>query len=819
MVMDGQRSARIFALKSGTFLVSAAALSMLFTAPAVAQEEEPAAGQRHSQETLDEIVVTARQRGETLLEVPVAVTAIGAAELQQFGTTDIRDISKLAPSLSIDRSGSGNGGIVSLRGVSTSSGQVGFDQAVAIEVDGVMVGRARILAQGLFDVGQIEVLKGPQALFFGKNSPGGVISIKSAGPTDELEGYIRSSYEFVGDEALVEGAISGPLTEEIGARLALRYRDLKGYFFNTSGGYTDATYPFAAVTPPPGAGKHRAGEKEFVGRLTLSYKPVAADLDATLKLSIADQSGDGPAYGAQPIYCDGVSAGVTYGVLDPYGECKFDKYFSRGSFNPAVVENMPFMKVDPYTDIRMYLGGLTVNYNFGDLTLTSVSGYFKYTSKTADNYDATSLNQLYSAEREGYRALSQELRLLSDFDGPLNFLLGAYYQDTSLDFDTSVGILGLGPDAEGRYHTWERSGYTDGKTYSVFGQLIWDVTDHVELAGGVRYTREKKDSSMRHIYARPELAGTLLAPTTRVFADRFRDSNYSPEVTLTYRPTTDLTAYVAYKTGYKSGGFGLSVSLIPATITEDAITYDSEKVKGFEAGLKAQLFDGRLTLSTALYNYKYDNLQVNSFNADTTSFTINNAASARVKGVEAEAQFRLNDVLRVYGAVAYNHARYLDYLTGCYNTQTFATGCNVLVANGADGVAGTADDVFGQDLTGKPLSRAPDWAISAGFDATVPVSSAMNFVLAGNARYSDSYSGVENGNPRGVQPSFWLFDASARLASADDTWSIALIGRNLGNKFYSGGYLFEKPGASGLNQIAGTPSRGRQVLVELGYNF
>ncbi len=799
-------------------LLSTVGLVGLTASPALAQNSDPSVIEDGSGD-LTEIIVTARQRGETLIEVPVAVTAIGADELQQFGTTDIRDISKLAPSLSIDRSGSGNGGIVSLRGVSTSSGQVGFDQAVAIAVDGVMVGRARILAQGLFDVGQIEVLKGPQALFFGKNSPGGVISIKSAGPTDTLSGYVRTSYEFVGDEALVEGAVGGPLSEELGARVALRYRNLKGYFFNTSEGYTDATYPFAAVTPPPGPGKDRAGEREVLGRVTLRYEPASTDLDATLKLSIADQSGDGPAYGAQPFYCDGATTGITYGAADSYGECKFDKYFSRSSFNPLIADTMPMLKVDPFNDIEMYLGSLAVNYSFADLTLTSVSGYFDYTSRTADNYDATSFNQLYSAEDEGYKAFSQEFRLLSDFAGPLNFLLGLYYQDTSLDFDTSVGILGLGPDPEGRYYSWQRQGYTDGKTYSAFGQLVFDITDQLELAGGVRYTSEKKVSSMRHIYARPELAGTLLAPTSRVFSDVFKDDNFSPEATLSFRPNSDLTAYVAYKTGYKSGGFGLSVSLIPATITEDAITYDSEKVKGFEIGLKSQLLDRRLTLNLAAYNYKYDNLQVNSFNADTTSFTINNAASARVKGIEAEAQFRVNDVLRMYAAVAYNHARYLDYVTGCYNTQGFDDGCNVPVANGADGIAGTADDVFGQDLTGAPLSRAPDWAISTGFDATVPLSSDFNFVLAGNARYSDSYSGVENGNPRGVQPSFWLFDASARLVSEADGWNIGVIGRNIGNEFYSGGYLFEKPGASGLNQIAGTPARGRQILVELGFDF
>ena len=232
---------------------------------------------------LEEIVVTARQRGESLIAVPVAVSSITAEALQSYGTTDVRDLVKLAPSLNIDRASSGAGGVLALRGIGTSPGQAGFDQAVSINIDGVQTGRARVLTQGLFDVAQVDVLKGPQALFFGKNSPAGVISIRSAAPTREFEGYARAGYEFGADEAVIEGAVSGPLSDAWAARLAVRYRDMNGWLRN------DAALTSSPFAPPdPGApvrGVRKPGEKELIGRLTLAYAPADSDFDATLKFS------------------------------------------------------------------------------------------------------------------------------------------------------------------------------------------------------------------------------------------------------------------------------------------------------------------------------------------------------------------------------------------------------------------------------------------------------------------------------------------------------------------------------------------------------
>lgn len=815
--MGGAGESKFRAIRSALLcsIVSGAALAG--TAPAWAQQAQTAPVVTEG-DNVGDIIVSARQRKETLLEAPVAVSAISGEVLDRMAATDTRDLAKLAPSLSINQATSGAGGVIVLRGIGTSPSNAGFDQAVSVNVDGVQTGRARIITLGMLDLAQVEVMKGPQALFFGKNSPAGVINMTSAMPTKELSGYARIGYEFVADEPIVEGAISGPLSDSFGARLAVRYRNMDGWLRNTAGQLTSS--PFAGPTNLPQAPKtHRPGDDELIGRVTLAYEPAGSPFSATLKVAGMSYHNDGPSAGQQLYNCGAYSKpAVVYSgnptvAFDPFGDCKFDRNYSNGALPNGYADNWPTAKQNPYSKITMVLGSFQANYNTDDFAITAITGLFNSRTRYFDNYDATVYMAYDSAETEKFTSLSQEVRLLSKFESPVNFMIGAYYQNTKLDFINTVLIAPLPVDpATGKYHTWEKPGRTDGDTYSMFGQLIWNVVPTVELAGGVRYTHETKDSTLVNSYVHPPLSGTVLAPQGKLFEDHFKDNNYSPEMTLTWRPNQDLTTYLAYKTGYKSGGFGISTNLIPATITVDSIRFNSEKIKGFEGGVKARLFDRRMTITSSIYSYKYSNLQVNSFDAATTSFRITNAASARVKGIEVEFNARPTDWLTLNGGIAYNSARYLDYLAGCWTGQTAATGCNVRNANGS----------FSQNLAGKPLTRAPDWTANAGFDITIPAGDDLRVGLAGNTRYSDKYYGIDNGNPAGIQPSFWLFDASARVGTADGKWELALIGRNLTNKLYTG-YIAEKPGAPSTpgttSQLMALPNRGRQVLLQASTKF
>lgn len=797
----------------GHLAAGTAAVALLALTPISAAAQSTAANTNTQaapvQEFLGEIIVTARRRNETLISVPVAVSAVNEETLANFGVTDVRSLANYSPGLAIDRVSSGAGATITLRGIGTSPGQAGFEQTVSLNLDGVQTSRGRAITQGLFDVGHVEVLKGPQALFFGKNSPAGVISITSAGPTDEVSGYARLGYETVADEAIAEAAVGGPVSDSVGARLAVRYRKMDGWLRNIGG-------PVSTSVP----GVERPGDEEAMGRLTLTWKPSDSNFDATLKMSASDYSDDGPAAGQQLFYCGALPAGGVAGRVDPYGDCKFDKYYSSAGLANGVADNWPYASQQPYSDVKVYLASLSANYSWENLALTSVTGYFSTRSRTSDSYDATSYYIIGAAEREDFDAFSQELRLLSSFEGPVNFMLGAYYQDSDLYFvnNSRIALLPADP-ATGKYHSWEKPSGTKGKAYSGFGQLIWAVTPEVELAGGVRYTRETKDSYLYDSWVHPLLAASFLPPTT-ILKDNFRDSNYSPEATLTWRPTSEITTYIAYKTGYKSGGLGLSAVLTPKAVTADDFNFEAEKVRGEEIGLKAQLFDKKLTLTTAAYSYLYSNLQVNAFNAALASFTVTNAASARSKGFEIDANLRVTPDLTIYGSVAYNRSRYKEFISSCYGGQTLAMGCDYRLSAGADGINGTADDRYGQNMSGRPLTRAADWSLNGGFDYTIPLSGAWDLGLSGNARYTSKINGTDNSNPGGLLKGYWVLDAAARL-EMDRQWEISLVGRNLNNAMY--GYLQEKPGSPTTpgtpSQVFAIPTRGRQVLVQVGYTF
>lgn len=230
-----------FRISREALLCSSACMmaSMPFSTRAWAQEQPETVGSQFSAQQVAnpnnaEIIVTARLRNETLLNVPVAISALSASDLARNNATDLTRIGELTPTVIISNYRTIGGGSLSIRGISSPPTQVGYEQPVSVALDGVQTSSGRVATLGFFDLQQVEVLKGPQALFFGKNSPAGVISVTSAGPTRDLEVGGRVAYEFVGDEVTTEGYVSGPLTDTLGARVAVKYRDMTGWLYNNA---------------------------------------------------------------------------------------------------------------------------------------------------------------------------------------------------------------------------------------------------------------------------------------------------------------------------------------------------------------------------------------------------------------------------------------------------------------------------------------------------------------------------------------------------------------------------------------------------------
>ncbi|MBK8308957.1 MAG: TonB-dependent receptor [Gammaproteobacteria bacterium] len=382
----------------------------------------------------DEIIVTARKRAETLETAPVAITVLGSRQLEQYNITRMEDMSSLAGG-GVLISKNGVSPAISIRGVSSDSTNAGFDQSVGIIIDGVFYDRSRWTQQGFFDTAQVEVLKGPQSLYFGKSTVAGAIVLTTASPGDEFEGYVTAGREFDTKGWYGEGVVSGPVSDTLGARLALRAAKSDGWLKNDA---------------PEIATNEFGAEEEYNGRLTLKWDP-SENVAVNFKVQAAHNEDDGPATRAQLYNCRGPAQGgraftgiptdlqgppyfAAYPIVD-YDNCKLDDHITVYPGPPGLeFAQRPEGKTDAV------LSSLKVDWNLGSWTLTSVTGWNDYTVDDETGY-VSSQGLISAKEQESNTAFSQELRALSDFKGPLNVLVGVNYQETEFKFRNASQII------------------------------------------------------------------------------------------------------------------------------------------------------------------------------------------------------------------------------------------------------------------------------------------------------------------------------------------------------------------------------------------
>lgn len=780
------------------FVASAAALgaSMGATAPSFAAE--PALPQ--SQAAEDDIIVTARRRDETLTSVPVAITAMSQKELQRAGVNDFRSLSSALPTLKTSEATSGAGGSIYIRGVGTTGGlSAGSEQAVSINVDGVQFSRGSILRLGLYDAAQIQVLRGPQALFFGKNSPAGVISVTTADPGDDLEISGRASYEFQARTAVGQLAVSAPITDTLGARIFVNVDRSKGYFINDAGSVSEAINairPGTAFTLGDDRGPNR---RSFFARGTLKFEP-SSSFDARLKISYSKQNQDNASDYKQKIAC---SAGVSQvastvaalggnPALTPLlaiDDCRPNRHFTHGTLpqSAAALAQGGLSVPNSLGKTSILLGSLEMNLEVApSLKLTSVSGY----EVTKDYFiDSFSWNPAYlpSLTFETHNkdhSFTQELRLATSFtDFPVNFLVGGFYQDAGL-FIYNYNAPSLGARFDQRIGT---------RAVSAFAQAIWNLTDTIELSGGARYSSERKTFDV----ARAGVPQPTLVP-------RNTYHDLSPELTLTFRPSQQTTFYATFKEGFKSGGFNPRYnSGGPIAAPGNDVSFAPESTRGGEIGAKAELLDRSLRVALAVYNYKYQDLQVSSVDNSTAVATIRiqNAATARAKGVEWDMNFSPRSIpgLRFNSSINYSDARYLKFTSPCYVGQTIAEGCNLVLA-------GTGR-FTSQNLNGRRLTNSAAWSVAFGTSYEVPISSnGLMLGFAADTKHESSYNPLPEQDPLVAQEGYWLVNGSVRVFSENGNWEFALIGRNLTNVYRA----IESTSASftGSGALTGTATTG-----------
>ena len=850
MNISARNTRRNLIIRHGLMATSAILTVAIMPHAALAQAATQAPPQAAEDEIPNgnEIIVTARKQNETLQEVPVTITVVTGKTLDDYHINHVEDVASHVPGLNVQVGGSGSGGSLSLRGVGSSAISASFDSAVAFDLDGVQVSTMRLVQSGFFDVGQIEVLKGPQSLYYGKSASAGVLSLKSAEPTKSWEFAAKGSYEFEEKGKVFGGYISGPLSDTIGIRLAGQYTDIDRYQRLQKG------------TP---AVNQERGLKDIVARGTINWQPQDR-FTANLKFQYVHDENDG-AIAQSEVFCGANGRADEIYLLGglvaiPAGyncNVKDGRYF-LADVAPPLAKSVPvpskaigFNGV-PFGVSNLYFGRLRFDLDVTDaLKITAVSGYVNLDATDVDSYSYGGVGPAFSPignafgfglsktpalaaingpgvplatgssdPRNALKQYSQEIRLASNFDGPLNFLIGGFVETRRFLFETSqqaANISLIAPDPiTGYTFDYKKVHITKTDAASIFGSLTYKPTEQLEISGGVRYTDEKKVNTIRVPYVHAFLSASPAFLKSGFYSGpiKFKDNNFSPEATIKYKITPDVNVFASYKTGFKSGGIDNSAlptnSLSQAALSGNfgTLVYKSEKAKGGEIGFKSQLAGRSLTLNGTAYYYKFKDLQVQTFNATTIQFITQNAGEVTTKGVDLEARWRTP-------LQGLNFSTALAYLDGKYSKDFFNPG--------PDGLANTADDI---NLRGRKVARAPKYSGNVAFDYTAPVGDSLTFQAGGNMSFSSRYF-TNNTSPADyVQGAWTTFDGRISFGDRDDHWRIALIGVNIADRVItqtSGGRPFLAPanpfGVPVGDDVVLNQNRGRQVFVEGSIKF
>ncbi len=715
---------------------------------------------------LEEVIVTAQKREQSLQDVPVAVAAVSGAKIEEMGIGRLDELTAYTPGVSITEGPAGSS--LFIRGVGSGLNK-GFEQSVGTFIDGLYYGRDRSSRNGMFDMERVEVLKGPQGILFGKNTIAGAISMTTKGPTIEPEGYVKVGYEFELDEKTAEAAYGGMLTDTFGARLAVRHTSMDGWLRNTFNG------------------QDIPEEEDIVARLSTLWEPTAS-LEMIGKFTYSRlHTNEKP---AQLTECSPAMQELVAGVDD----CVRDDETTVTAYNLSGGYG--------FETLRAQSAGWTINWDLGAFTLTSVTGYTGHTDDMYLDSDYTHLPILDAVRDEEHESYSQEFRIASNGGEVFDYIAGVYYQESELDFNANLS-LDLNPRGIPVQNSRAKATHQETETQAIFGQVTWYINNALSATIGARYSKDEKEAVADNFCTAfrtlnpigGETCG-LLGPAFLIEESR-SDENFSPAITLEWRPVGDHMLYAKYSEGYKSGGFDLQTN----SSNLDAFAFAPEEVKSFEIGSKSTVLDGAMTVNAAIFRNEYTNLQVSTFDGNI-GFKVGNAGEAISQGAELDINWAVTDSLTTNLAMSYLDATYDKFPTAqCTNDQVQATPPGEPCVN---------------DLSGRSLQYAPD--LSAHWNLTWEKMLVENYLLtvSSDVVYSDDFYTANDLDPRFLQDSYVKIDGRVALASLRDGWELALFGRNLTDKetFHFGNDVPLSPGSYFLHN-----DRPRTMGVQARWNF
>ncbi|MBT8083841.1 MAG: TonB-dependent receptor [Woeseia sp.] len=750
-----------------------------------------ASGVAFAQAAIEEVIVTATKRAESIQDVPVSVSAISGAQIENLGIGDMEDLSLFVPNFEINSASIlPNLYMRGLGGGATHS----IEQSVGRFVDGVYIGRAAINLHGFMDLESVEVLRGPQGTLFGKNTAGGALIMNSANPTSSFEsGFTVSTSEYstTGGNNEIQAFVSGPLSDNWAGRIAVKLKETDGYYINRLEG-------------PGGPNREDSGVRVKLAWTPSDRTSVDFKYEYNEFESVGADTAEIGAIGGPPLFVYQIpSPNFTptldwiidvdctdiFANRDTDGDGDADTEFNAGSFCPSRDQDS-----SNFT--------MTIEHEFSGGTLTSITAYQDYDYKHNFLGLDMGLASAFRAKRnETYENLSQEFRYTSNESDTFDYIVGAYFEDSEVSRNqrSDVNLVTIFNDPSGAYVQRNEPWTQDTSSLALFGQVRWHFDNDLSLILGGRYASEDKDFAFERFYndyGTENLSGFMgggpFGPPLAVTGSRSEDK-FTGSATLQWDANDNSMFYVALSQGHKTGGFSDRID-VPGANFE----FDEENVDSIELGTKATFLNGALALNVAVFSMDIEGLQLaTQLPGAIPAFSVSNAADSTSEGLELDATWRVSDVWTLGANAAFTDASY-DSFPGSENCPPGVT----------PGPSGTCD------LAGFPLIFAPDSKYTVFADFLVE-DAIGGWGFAGRADYTRSDEQYTDISYRDdvITPSFSITNASLRLISPNDRATVSLIGRNLGDEAYAAWNI-----PSGPN-ILSSMNPPREVMLKLSLRF
>ena len=679
---------------------------------------------------VDTLVVTAQKREQNIQDVPVSVTAFGAADLEARNVITFEEVARSVAGLQFENDVDIRTSRIRIRGITGGGATAGTDSSVGVYIDEVYLGQSAAANTDLFDLERVEVLRGPQGTLFGRNTLSGVINMTSQRPSEEFGGYLKAEYGNF-NHVRVRGRVSGAVIED---KLSA---SVSGVFFNRDG-FLENEF----------LGVDTNDQNNWGARLGLYFTPTD-NIDWIISADYRKVDQRAKTYETLINDFEGSVPGLFGALLntDPFDRVTF------GDF--AGEETLEMWGVSARGRIQ-----------FGNFDVVSVTGYRSHDYLSDGESDLTPFGVGRNQDGQDVGRFTQELRLETTTDGPLQAIIGGFYLDQDAtnvsgillqeELVATLPILFSLPPVPVMELTGGAVGVTDTQSYAIFGSLSYDVTDRLQLAFGARQTWEDKtlvsfeQTDFESVFGFPLLASTGSVPTTEDSYNAF-----TPTGTIRFKAADDVMVYATASRGFRSGGFNDGLGDL------SGIAFGPETLWNYEAGLKSTWFDQRFLANLALFYMEWDDIQLNADDPTTPTLfdprTIN-AGRAVSKGVELETVAALTDHF------------------------TLEANFTVVDAEFKEGVL----------LDGTPLDRIPgaaDFTMNIAADYVFPINENFDLQLrADYYRQGEVALQPDQSLPEAFQEGYGLLGARASLVSGNG-WQVAVWGKNLLNADYNVGVL------------------------------